>query len=67
MNGYVIYPLYMAFVYLLFSVFCMGFYYLYNQLCKIGDDHFHLRKIRIDLYREKHPDKNKFFHERYMD
>lgn len=66
-NGYVIYPLYMAFVYLLFSVFCMGFYYLYIQLCKIGDDHFHLRKIRIDLYREKHPDKNKFFHERYMD
>lgn len=66
-NGYTLYPLYMACVYILFSVFCMGFFYVYKYLCKIGDDHFHLRQIRIDLYREKHPQSKRVFRENYQD
>lgn len=66
-NGYIIYPLYMAFIYLLFSSLCLGFYAFYHYLCKIGDDHCHLRRIRISLYREKHPDSKKTFNENYID
>lgn len=47
-NGYTFYPLYMTAIYILFSVFCYGFYYVYVRLCKVGDEHFNLRKIRIE-------------------
>jgi len=53
LNGYSFYPLYMVLIYVLFSVFCMIFYYVYLQLCKVGDDHFKMRHVRIDLNRER--------------
>jgi len=66
-NGYLIYPLYMALVYVLFSFFCMAMFWGYKKLCKVGDEHFKLRLIRIGLYRERHPNTKKFFHEKYID
>lgn len=66
-NGYVIYPLYMVVIYILFSVYCVAFYYVYHWLCKTGDDHFNLRRIRIAMYREKHPNSKKMFQEEYVD
>lgn len=66
-NGYTVYPLYMMLIYVLFSVFCMGFYSVYHWLCKIGDDHCHLRRIRISLYREKFPNSKRMFKEEYTD
>lgn len=66
-GSYIFYPLYMACIYVLFSVFCMAFYYVYHWLCKIGDDHVHLRRIRIALYRERHPGSKRIFKEEYID
>lgn len=66
-NGYIIYPLYMLCIYLLFSLFCVGFYHAFHWFCKIGDDHCNLRRIRIALYREKHPNSKKIFKEEYVD
>ena len=56
---YTIYPVYMLFVYLLFIVFCWLFYYGYKIFLNIGDDHFHLRQVKIKMrmengYYEKH-------------
>lgn len=48
-NGYTFYPLYMLLIYTLFSVFCLIFYYIYKQLCIVGDNHFKLRQMRIEL------------------
>lgn len=49
---YTFYPIYMALIYVLYSVFCLIVYWVYVQLCKVGDDHFKLRQIRIDLMNE---------------
>lgn len=53
LNGYAFYPLYMLLIYILYSVFCMVVYYVYLKLCKVGDDHFKMRNVRIDLHRER--------------
>lgn len=58
-NNYTFYPIYMLLVYALFFIFCMIFNYVYKILMKVGDDHFHLRKIKINMkqnagYYEKH-------------
>ena len=66
-GGYIFYPLYMMMIYILFSIFCVGFYFCYQKLCKIGDDHFHLRRIRIALYKEKWPNSKRKFKEEYVD
>lgn len=47
-NGYQFYPLYMLTIYILYTAFCFGCYLVYLRLCKIGDEHFNLRRIRID-------------------
>lgn len=52
-GGYTFYPLYMLMIYILYSVFCMVFYWFYLQLCKVGDDHFNVRNIKIDSNIEK--------------
>ncbi len=52
-GGYTFYPLYMLMIYVLYSVFCMVFYWFYLQLCRVGDDHFKMRSIKIDRYKEK--------------
>ena len=59
LNGYVFYPMYMLTIYILYMAYCMGFLYVYKQFIKIGDDHFKLRQIRIDLMTEKGKYKNK--------
>ncbi len=48
-NGYRFYPIYMLMVFALFSVVCLGFLYVYTKLCKVGDNHFTLRKYRIEM------------------
>jgi len=48
-NGYRFYPIYMLSVFVLFSIVCLGFYYVYTKLCKVGDNHFTLRKYRIEM------------------
>lgn len=48
-NEYRFYPIYMLSVFVLFSIVCLGFYYVYTQLCKVGDNHFALRKYRIEM------------------
>ena len=49
-NGYTFYPLYMLVIYILFVVLCLVVNYVYIQLCKLGDEFFRLRQIRIELY-----------------
>lgn len=66
-NGYIIYPLYMVCIYVLFFGVCVAFYGVYHWLCKTGDDHCNLRRIRIALYREKYPNSKKTFKEEYLD
>ena len=56
---YTIYPIYMLAVYILFIVFCWLFYQGYKIFLNIGDDHFHLRQVKIQMriesgYYEKH-------------
>lgn len=48
-GGYTFYPLYMLLIYTLFSIFCILFYYLYTKLCIVGDNHFEVRRMRIDM------------------
>lgn len=50
-NGYKFYPIYMLLIYVLFTVFCMVCYYVYTLLCKVGDNHFEMRKYRIEMNR----------------
>ncbi len=50
---YTFYPLYMLLIYILYTAFCMGVAYVYVKLCKIGDDHFKVRQIRIELREER--------------
>lgn len=52
-NGYTFYPIYMAVIYVLYSVYCLAFFFIFRQLCKMGDDHFKARQIRIDLYNKR--------------
>lgn len=52
-SGYTFYPMYMLAIYILFSVFCLVFYYIYRHLCIVGDDHFKLRGIKIDMNVER--------------
>lgn len=47
-GGYTFYPIYMLSVYVLFSIYCIIFYYIYRQLCIVGDNHFDVRRMRID-------------------
>lgn len=59
LSGYLFYPLYMVLVYILFFVYCLMFNYVYRIFIKIGDDHYHLRQIKINMrkesgYYEKH-------------
>lgn len=58
LNGYTFYPLYMLMIFVLYSIFCMIFWYVYIQLYKVADDHFRLRAIRIDynIERNKYKD-----------
>lgn len=56
---YTIYPIYMLSVYILFIVFCWLFYQGYKIFLNIGDDHFRLRQVKIQMriesgYYEKH-------------
>jgi len=53
LNGYTFYPLYMMLIYVLYSVYCMLFLFVYIKLCQIGDNHFKMRQIRIDMYKQK--------------
>lgn len=53
LNGYTFYPLYMLLIFILYSVFCMIFWYVFTQLCKVGDRHFQVRKVRIDDNNER--------------
>ena len=48
-GGYTFYPLYMLLIYILFSIYCGIFYYIYKRLCIVGDNHFEVRKMRIDM------------------
>jgi len=52
-NGYTFYPLYMLVIYVLFVVLCLIVNYVYIKLCKLGDDFYKLRQIRIDLFESK--------------
>ena len=58
LNAYTFYPLYMLMVCVLFSVFCMIYFYILKQLTKVGDNHFKLRQARIDLNTENEKYKN---------
>lgn len=51
-GGYAFYPLYMLMIFALYSAWCLIFFYCLRSLIKIGDDHFNMRRVRIDL-REK--------------
>ena len=53
LNGYTFYPMYMLLIYILYSVFCMVFLYVYCSLMKVGDDHYRMRQVRIDLYQKR--------------
>lgn len=52
-GDYTFYPIYMLMVYILFVIFCFAFYYIYRIFLNIGDDHFRLRQIRINMKQEK--------------
>ena len=59
LSDYAFYPLYMLLVYALFLMYCLIFNYFYVMFIRIGDDHFRLRQIRINMkikngYYEKH-------------
>lgn len=58
-NNFVFYPLYMFAIYILYSVLCLAVYYIYVQLCKLGDDHFKMRGVRIGLLEERGRYKNR--------
>lgn len=66
-NGYVFYPLYMLLIYGLYSIFCMAFFYVLSTLCKVGDNHFNLRKIKVDMYNEEGRYKKRIPQTRYSD
>lgn len=66
-GGYTFYPLYMLLIYILYSVFCMAFYWFYLQLCKVGDDHFKMRSIKIDRNRNNGRYKNRVPKQFYED
>jgi len=52
-NGYAFYPLYMILIYVLFVSICLLVNFVYIRLCKVADDFFRIRQIRIDLYSKK--------------
>ena len=48
-SDYAFYPMYMILMYVLFTMLCFIFNYVYRVLCKVADDHFNLRKIKIQM------------------
>lgn len=49
-NGFTIYPLLMLIILVAFSVLALAWYWLVLKLYLIVDDHWNLRRARIDLY-----------------
>ena len=49
-NGFTFYPLLMAIIFVSFLTLCFVWYWLTQKLFVMNDDHFELRKARIDLY-----------------
>lgn len=52
-NDYIGYPLYQLMIYLMFSLGCVGLYYVTMWLYKVSDDHKQLRLIRKEEKRRK--------------
>lgn len=52
-SGYTFYPFYMLLVYVLYIIYCFAIYFVYREACKLGDDHFKMRGIRIDLFKDR--------------
>lgn len=67
LNGYAFYPLYMLLIYILFTILVVIVFYTYLQLCKVGDDHFKMRHVRIDLRKERGKYKRKEPKKFYID
>lgn len=49
-NGYTFYPLLMVVIFVGFLLLCFIWYWATKKLFVMNDDHFELRKARIDLY-----------------
>ena len=49
-NGFTFYPVLMAIIFVSFLALCFVWYWLTQKLFAMNDDHFELRKARIDLY-----------------
>ena len=49
-NGFTFYPLLMTIIFVSFLTLCFVWYWLTQKLFVMNDDHFELRKARIDLY-----------------
>jgi uncharacterized membrane protein YwaF len=52
-SGYTFYPLYIILIYILYAIYCLILFYVYREACKLGDDHFKMRGVRIDLLKER--------------
>lgn len=68
-SDFELFPVYMLLIYLLYSVFCMAFYYVYTKLFEVADDHFKLREIKINMYEEqgRYNKRKKVPQKRYLD
>lgn len=66
-SGFTFYPIYILIIYVLFVGFCFVVNWVYIKLLVIADDHFKLRQIRINLFKERGIYKNKFPKENYED
>ena len=49
-NGFEIYPLLMIIIFVSFLTLCFVWYWFIFKIYAVNDDHFELRKARIELY-----------------